>query len=232
MAMALMALAALWLTPVLNAERIAASSQMARLAAGTIAWTDVVPYKFRQWGLAGEPLMAMLTEKAKEPGQEALATLMRDDVEAVPRAETTPQDMRAALVQVLPLQPPGATAARDKLLAVLDPYDIGALLDACRLQMPNGKVGCAMVFADLYPADEGDEAVVAYFYGDNYGTFEVMWIEDGVVQRRPVVTAPGMPSFQDDAGAMIAAMQVTVPIIRPVPMNMMEVAGFGMVPMP
>jgi Domain of unknown function (DUF4153) len=232
MAVGVFGLSVLWLTPVLNAERIAAHSQLARFTAGTLVAADVVPYDYRDWGIAGAELLATLKTKSTEPGQEALAASLQADQGIAPRAEVTVEAIRTALMAELPLQPKGARAARDRILAVMDVYDAGALLDGCRLKMPDGQVGCAMAFADLLPAMPGDEAVVGTYYADNYGNFEVMFVKDGLLNRRSTNIIPGTASFQDDAAAMIAAMQGAMPAVKPAPVNMMTVAGFGLMPMP
>ena len=68
--LAMIALAALWLTPVLNAERISANSQFARFTtSGDPAVLDL--WAIRQWGKAGDAVMADLEQAA--PGNPALA---------------------------------------------------------------------------------------------------------------------------------------------------------------
>jgi Domain of unknown function (DUF4153) len=232
MAGALIVLAVLWLTPVLNAERIAAGSQLARFNAGTLTVAQVEPYDYDQWGVAGEALLATLTEKSKEPGQEALAQRLEGTETPAPRPEVSVGDMRAALMTEMPLQPPAATAQRDQILALLEDYEAGSWLDACRIVMPSAKPGCVMAFADLLPEVAGDEAIVGIYYAENYGSFELLSAQDGVLVRRGATWLQGSKSYQDDAAGMIAALQTAPPVTRAVPLNMIDSGGFSLVPMP
>jgi Domain of unknown function (DUF4153) len=232
MAGALILLAVLWLSPVLNAERMAANSQLMRLAAGSLTAANVQPYDYDDWGLAGDDLLAALKVKAAEPGQEALAQSLAGTAETVPRPEVSVQDIRAALAAEMPVQPPGAGQNRDQIIALLEEYDAGSWLDACRLKMPDGKPGCAMIFADVLPNEPGDEAVVGIYYGDNYGNFEVFFVKDGQLNRRSTTWMTGKRSYQDDTAALIAALQAAVPGVAPVPLNMIDAGGFSLMPMP
>ena len=66
----------------------------------------------------------------------------------------------AGLVALMPLQPPTATATRDFMLAGLDGYTVNDWAMACGRGLPDGKPGCLMVVADLWPREPGEEAIV------------------------------------------------------------------------
>jgi Domain of unknown function (DUF4153) len=232
MAAVVIGFSGLWLTPILNAERISAGSQVARFEAGILTAADIEPYDYNRWGKAGAALLLAMNEKAKEPGQKALADRLAGATAPLSYEGQSIEDLRRALVAVLPIQPANSATARDRVLAAFTSYDLQNLLDACRLKLPDGTAGCAMIFADMLPAEPGDEAVVASYYGENYGNFEAIYVKDGNIIRASAVVAPGTSSFQDNAAGMIRAMQMTVAKVRPVPMNMVDVGGFGLMAYP
>ncbi|TKA94672.1 DUF4153 domain-containing protein, partial [Cereibacter changlensis] len=69
MALALLALSALWLTPLLNAERISARDQLARFDDGRTALPELDLYALGRWGKPGAEALAQLQARAGEPGQ-------------------------------------------------------------------------------------------------------------------------------------------------------------------
>jgi peptidoglycan hydrolase-like protein with peptidoglycan-binding domain len=236
MAGALIVLSALWLTPLLNAERIAANSQIARLNAGALTAENLEPYDYEDWGLAGDDLLAALREKAKEPGQEALASRLASGAPEERRAERTAADIRRALIAEMPLQPTTATGARDAVLAVTDVGELGYWLDACRIVLPGGKPGCVMIIADLLPEEPGDEAVIGWYYSRDgtygYATYEAVYVRDGFLQRRGVAgPIPGDGVAANDA-AFMTALQAGPPVIKPAPLNMIDATGFRLMVQP
>ena len=73
MALVLLAVSALWLSPVLNAEAISARSLEARYLSGAVPAERLDVDALADWGRAGAAARARLEELAREPGQEALA---------------------------------------------------------------------------------------------------------------------------------------------------------------
>jgi hypothetical protein len=236
MAIALIVLSALWLTPVLNAERIAAGSQLARFEAGTLTAETVEPYDYADWGLAGDALLATLTAKSQEPGQEALAARLAGTLSPAPRVEQTEADIRTALVAEMPLQPATATVARDKIMALADISEIGRWLDACRVTLSNGKPGCVMVVANLLPEVPGDEALFGSYYAydatSGYASYEMVYEGQGLLQYRSVLSPVLSPDVSLDDVAILTALQGTPPVIKPVPMNMIDAGSFRMMVSP
>ena len=216
MAVALIGVAGASLTPALDAEAMSVRSQAARLEDGrlTLAQLDVELWK--RWGVAGAKAVAVLEERAKEPGQEALAQRLLN------QGPDQGQDMAALLAQLvalLPLQPQTATATRDGYLAALDAYQVQRLIAACDRVLPNGAPGCVMVVGDLLPASPGEEAILASREAGGYVVYESYAFGEFGVQQRSVLSSAG-PLPQDEAGvALIMAWQAAPPATSPVPIR-------------
>jgi hypothetical protein len=230
MAVAVMGLSVLWLTPVLNAERIAAGSQLALFNAGKLTAENVEPYDYDDWGLAGDDLLAALKAKSAEAGQEALAQRLAGTEPAPPRVEVTAADIRAALVKDMPLQPASAVVARASIMDGVDDGELGTWLDTCRMPLPNGKPGCVMVVADLLPDVPGDEMVIGLYYSydgsSGYANYEMIYRSDGVLQRRSVLPPILAPGISLDDVSIMTALQSAPPVIKPAPLNVIAGAGF------
>lgn len=224
-ALAVIALAVLWLTPLLNAERIAASSQMARFAAsGDPAALDL--WALGQWGTAGAKARAELERLAAQPGQQALADLLAghepDTAAALTKA-------RADLVAMMPLQPLLATPQRDAILATADLYDLQSWLASCQTEMPGGGLGCVMVVADFYPGQPGDEAIFALYSAAGYVSYTGLWWDGTSLMRRQIL--PGFGNLPDGAEgqAAIRQLQSAPPVLVPAPLNMLMIGETGLI---
>lgn len=229
MALALVAAAALWLTPLLNPEAISARSLVARVTDGRTAPGAVDLYALSQWGRPGVAARARLAALADQPGFEplglALANPNPQSAPQLPAEDLAPQ--RAALIAVLPLQPPGATATRDMLLQAAQIYDLQEWTRLCTARLPTGGPACVMVVADLLLAQPGEEAVMAVMdveYG--YARFEGLILRDGYLQRNSLWAADGtgMPGT-DEAAALIAAWQAAPPTLSAAPLNQIDLPG-------
>jgi hypothetical protein len=221
--------AALWLSPVLNAERMSANSQAARFASGAMAVTEVTPWEYESWGKPGAALLATLRAKAAEPGQEALAAQLE-----LGRYDTGGSDGENTLAVAdtlraeMPLQPATATATRDAIFATAAIYDLQTWRDACRKTMPNGAPGCVMVVADLLPDVPGDEAFLYLYTDPSYGWTQAFVPADGAYQWRTVSFGDPNASNLSDPAKIIAALQAGPPVLGPVTINEVRVEGMGL----
>ena len=169
MALAVIALAALWLTPLLNAEAVSARSQVSRYASGKVP-AEALDLWFigRDLGRAGDAALDRL--RAAGDGDDELAERMarletaanRWDFESADRETTATETANGLLAEIL------ATVAVVPSDRSLDPALLaGAALPqlrtwqaACRRNTPGGNPGCVVMFADLLPDSAGDEAVL------------------------------------------------------------------------
>ena len=218
MALALMVLAVLTLTPVINAERISSASQMARLADGRLAVEALEPWLLEGWGRPGARALEDLRAQAAQPGQEALASRLEGIASGSTGTDTREKvldDLRTGL----PVQPEAATTMRDIYLGSLELYELTSLRDACRTMMPGGGNGCVMVVADLLPDVPGDEAVMAERSPSGYVTYLGLSNPGGGVVRHSVSAFGGQVAQYDDGIDQIRRWQEAPPAVTPAPIN-------------
>jgi hypothetical protein len=222
-------LAGLWLTPVLNAERISAANQLARFDAGKTAIADLDVAAIRRWGNPGQAVLDVLEERAKEPGQEALAARLAgtDDPTGAARAEAI-----KALIALMPVQPAGATGTRDTLIAGADDYQLRDWAQICSAS-PGGEPGCLMAVADLLPSRPGEEAVLLLVRNESYVELLGLYLDDaGRLASRMVQRADGRMLTPDDAKAVLEAWALAPPPLTQAPINQLGTGDGGLLFLP
>ncbi|WP_444668307.1 DUF4153 domain-containing protein [Cereibacter changlensis] len=222
MALALLALSALWLTPLLNAERISARDQLARFEDGRTALPELDLYALGRWGKPGAEALAQLQARASEPGQEALAERLAGTPSAG-QPQLTPAETEAALAALMPVRPAGDTALRDSLLAGLSDDERGCWLERCRNRLADGRPGCVMLTGDFWPETAGAEAIVLLRDGAEHISTEGLAMVDGLLQRRAVSTLTGL--YPQLSGTVIADLLDAAPAPAPVPLNGLRLGG-------
>ena len=229
MALAGLAAAMVWLTPILNAERISANNLVARYQSGATPVAALDIFQLDSLGYAGASARAALDALAKEPGQEALAAVLANGPATFP-AETDVDAAKvlADLVALLPLQPATATADRDRLLAGLESYDLASWLAACRTPMLDGKPGCVMVIADFSQLYPGREAMVVLRDAGDAMRYEALVQVGKAVERRSVSALQGYLPYDASGAKVIADMQAAAPVLLPVPLSQITVGGQGL----
>lgn len=168
MALAMIGLGVLWMTPAVSPEAIATRSQMARYAAGGLRADQLPLYEMaHDWGRAGAAGVAALRDTAALPGQEALAERLalldraasRWDME-VPGAAAGAAPARAeALRAVIRVLPEGA-ALPEGLLAAIAVEAEDDWAGRCAEPTPAGNPGCVLVLGDFAPMLAGQEALL------------------------------------------------------------------------
>lgn len=220
MALAVMGVCALTLSPLLNAERIASADQVARLEDGRLPPEAVDVLALRSWGRAGAETLAALEARARTPGQEVLAARLADPFAQV----VVPlEPLRAALRAVLPVQPETAGAMRDVLLAGFDAQGLKMVQDACETELPGGGPGCVLVVADLLTREPGEEGVLALWSEGGFLSLE------GLAQGRgrfevPLHRSGGFP-VGAEAEALLRDWQAAPPAVEPAPINRLSGSG-------
>jgi hypothetical protein len=218
-------LAVLWLTPLLNAEAIAARSQLARFDAGRTALADLDPAAFARWGRPGAEALATLEDRARAPGQEALAARLSG---AGPTVEDVPASDLSALIAV---QPPGATATRDLLLAAAAPHQRTAWAAQCRAGSGGGggPVSCLMIVADLLPDRPGEEGLLVLGPAEGYRDLQGLFLDDaGQLATRSVYRADGGFAGTDEIAGLLAGASGAVPPVTPLRVNQLGTGPDGL----
>ncbi len=171
MALVVIALAALWLSPVLNAERISAANQVARFRSGAAPVDTLDLWTLRNdWGRAGQAALARIEAAADgHPEEVALRDRLALSAQAPDRFafENVPRDpvslnARAELKQAMPVQPPEAAAEFDRYVLPWYAGSVDSFLDGCRDTTASGRPGCVLIVADLVPDNPGNEAILFY----------------------------------------------------------------------
>lgn len=233
MAPVLAVAAALWLSPLLDAEAISAKGMVARYEAGAVTAEDLDLYALQGWGVAGEAALARFETLSREPGQEALAVkLAAKDAAAMDVPAAPPDALLEELRAVMPLQPAGAVATRDLLLTGIPAMELESWIDACRTPLPGtDRPGCVFVVADLWPAAPGEEAVALLREPSGFVRYEGLGLGPEGVMRRSVASMDGMLPDQAEGGAVIAALQDSPPAVKAAPLNLLGVDG-GLILLP
>jgi hypothetical protein len=230
MALAVIAVAALWLTPILNAEAISAKAQLARFEAGETAVGDLDIYTLQRWGKPGAAVLATLAERAKEPGQEALAARLLGDSD--PTGEGRAAKL-AALVAILPVQPATATGTRDILLAAAEDYQLDDWQSVCAQTLETGGPACVLQVADLLPSLPGEEAVLMLERSGDYVDIMGLYLDgSGMLIQRGVVRADGSYLTPAEGASLLRAAQAAPLPLTPALLNQLGTgdAGFLMLP--
>ncbi|MCC6517352.1 MAG: DUF4153 domain-containing protein [Tabrizicola sp.] len=228
-ALGIIALAALWLTPVLNAERISAQSQLARFEATSRAeLLDV--YALRSWGKPGAEVIAVLEETAKAPGQEALAAVLAGQTGG-PVIDR--EALVAALVAAMPVQPATATGTRDMLLRAVDDYQLQDWTQVCQAGAETGMPHCLMVVADLLPNHPGEEAMLFLQRSHDYTEISGLYLD---ANGDPVLRTASHPDgrYPDaaEAATLMRQYQEMPPPVTAVPLNQLGTGPAGLIFLP
>jgi len=161
-------IAALWLTPVLNPQRITAQGQVARFVRGEtpVEALDLWFIK-HELGHAGTAAIAQLSA-LDHPEAAALAARLelledadnRYGFEAVENAVDLPA-MRTDLLANLVTLPAGHVLPQT-VFDELEASQVSAVLEGCNRLTPAGHPGCVVIFADFVPEVDGDEGILIY----------------------------------------------------------------------
>lgn len=227
-ALLILGLAALWLTPILNAERISAASQLARFAVDGAEAVDALA--LRTWGKPGAAALAELEAKAKEPGQEALAAALSGETAGRPDNRAV---LAADLAAVLPLQPATATGTRDVILGAAEDYQLQDWLKVCEVQVEAGQPGCLMVVADLLPLRPGEEAMLFLQRSHDYIEISGLYLDDsGVLVWRTATHPDGRYLTSEAAIELLRQYQSAPPPLTGAELNQLGSGESGLLFLP
>ncbi|WP_414897471.1 hypothetical protein [Rhodovulum sp. YEN HP10] len=231
MALTAMVLAAGLLTPLLDPQRISASDQVARYAAGRVPAEQLDLWTLgHDWGRAGQAALARLAAMPDGSGAEGmdrqLATLKlaasRSDFEMARRGRTLVED-RNRLVRTLPVRPEGAVLP-EGFIAGLRPWEVRQFSEACALRTAGGNPSCVAVLADLSGDRPGDEILILAQRPGEGPLLRAYFAEaSGYSMRSPDYLGGANP--YRDAGAAIDALIAGRYELRPMRLNAVEVEG-------
>jgi hypothetical protein len=229
MALALVLLAAVTLTPLLNAERISTNSQMARFEDGRTPLEKLDVLAFEGWGIAGRAALDDLTAQSKEAGGAALAARIANPYDSTDFAAPDLAALRAEVVAVLPLQPPNAGAAQAILMQGMVDFSLVEIKDACARPSGDLAKSCAMIVADFLPTVRGDEGMIALI--GTGGDLQIYGLsQDATVGYWALTDTIGLPSFPNggEAIAAVRAWQSALPALTPAPIMQVPLGAGGL----
>ena len=223
LALAVIVVAALWLSPVLNPQRISTNSQIARFEEGKtdLSALDLWPMA-RNWGRAGTAGIERLAAMTDHPESDELAARLErlDDAtnryqfDMERRAEQN-QDRITELKDRLPIRPDGAVLP-DGAFGQASPSFFNDLEKACDMTTPAGNPGCLIVEADLLPGTDGREYFVFY-----------MTSAEAV---RTVALRARAGSYRVEFGPIDLANGGTLPTLSPQDIDTLSDGGFRVAP--
>jgi len=169
LALAVIALSGLWLTPVLNAERIAANDQFARFQSGK---TDIANLDLwlwtHEWGKAGESALSRLKLIKDHAEQAELDDKLQRLAEATSKgglrrdeAANTKENRIAGLKDLLPVLPMGSQAP-EGLIADIPNWVSFDVVEGCDRLLPDGRAGCALVIGSFDASGERKAGVLIW----------------------------------------------------------------------
>lgn len=242
MALVVLALSGLWLTPAIHAEAISTRSQLARFEAGKVAAADLALWEMKHdWGRAGAAGLSRLRDLAaseEEARASALATVLGRLDAAADRYEydrdratpaASPAELAGLLAQIRVFPAGQSVSAGD--LATLQPF----ALDWLRTNCPGGTdaaPGCVMILADLDPHRPGEEGLLLQRTATEAG------LSVNALSRVDGRLTVGRDLYEDVAGtrltdrreALLRAMQTGEISLEPSGIRMITLGGTSVIP--
>lgn len=187
MALAVIVVSALWMTPVLNPDRISANSQIARFEAGRTSLDQLPLWALQHdWGKAGHKALARFGGLRGHPDQAELQARIE-----VVRSETSKYrftraiearqsaDSAESLRRLLAVRPEAADLPAD-LLAGLPFYRMTLWLNGCNRTLPDGRPGCVLILGRFTQAgDARVQGMVLYLDGRGQTQADHLLLREG-----------------------------------------------------
>lgn len=189
MAMAVIVVSALWMTPFLNAYRIAANSQLTLFEQGDISVSQLALWEMEhEWGRVGQAGIRSVEVMKNRPDHVEIA----EKINAV-RTETSryranrvvektiiPKQSET-LVSLLPTRPESFSLGTDAFVDLqLD--RVNQWLDGCQRTLPDGRAGCVLILGEFTPgAVPESEAMLLYTGQNNQGQAHFVALNEGKI---------------------------------------------------
>lgn len=242
MALGVLGLSALWLTPLIHAEAISTRSQLARFEAGDVDPSELALWQMSDdWGRAGQDgldALRALAAAGDHPQAEALAERLDQLEEADSRyafesgegATPPSDDIIDAIMERLVLRPKGVEVTREEISG-LPVQVLENLWRGCERGEP-GLPGCVLVLADLKPASDGEEGLLIYRSrrGDTLEFTGLLRTDAGLSVHRNVyadIVGRSLRPLNEDLIRALAEDDIHV---VPSGIDMISIGGIGIVP--
>lgn len=240
MALLIIALAGLWLSPVLNAEKISANGHVKRFLSGQIAVKDLEIFKLGEdWGKPGLAALEALRKAENPPEAEALAERLTafDSRKSTHEARMTTRALARAenletLKTKLPLRPSGAIWA-DAAFQDLSIRRLSSILEGCVIEIDPDRPGCVAIAWRSEVTDSADTIGVFYLISETGPLRFVAMMPPEKGNRYFETTSTltiGDHLLRGDALATLRALQDGKFIIAPAKLNAIELNGMQLLP--
>lgn len=192
MALLSLGVAAVWLTPILHAERISAQGQLGRYISGEATPEQLPLWELAtNWGRAGQAVFAQLQGLADDRSDTDLATRLAAVGTADSRYafERDVQNQRAQaqlgdLVPLIAIRPEGAVALREEMFAQVPEYWLSRWRDGCARPTPQ-EPGCVLILGPFLPELAAQRQGILLFQADaRVAASHLVFGENGVIQDR------------------------------------------------
>lgn len=162
-------LSALWLTPILNAERISTNSQVGRLISKGEKLQALPLWEMKKdWGNAGldglERVSSWVAENGDEQTKSVLAKFNESDSRwswknQADKETPTKVEQRKELAELIPIVPKDRALSAEYIAAIRYPDRI---LKACESKLKDNYPSCVAIIAELDASHDGEEVVILY----------------------------------------------------------------------
>lgn len=192
MAMLLIAVCALWLTPLINLERLSTKAQITRFEKGLTEVNDLPLWEMaHEWGKAG--LSGIETLRQNKDHAEYDALVLRIDkaisIESKYRfnnTESAPETQKLAgdLLEHIALRPVGSPRP-EGFFDMLRPFQVTQISDGCARKLADGRAACVMIMAPFYPSTNQPQGLILYLTAEN--RVSTLFL-GGVTSRLPIAS--------------------------------------------
>lgn len=237
LALLALAIAVLWLTPVLNAERISTRSQLARILDGRVKPEHAALWEMaHSWGKAGTAAVARLREQAEYPERDTVLALLEKAEKGSSRYAyqrdsqgQTAEERGARLAALMPVMPTGTTLP-EGAFEDLPEWMVNEAIEACQRTYDDGKPGCVYLEVTFNPAlSERQGIILLRENGLRVSGYDYM-LSKGKLERHGRV--------QDlMRGKSVKMPPETIPLlldgqfrIAPAQLNVLEIGGMSLFP--
>lgn len=222
MALLVLALCALWLSPVFVPERIAAQSQLARFEAGRTAAGDLPLQELSGgWGKAG---LAVLAELEADPGLAQRIAAARA-LRAAPSRALDAAALRAALGGLLVVQ---GGVLTDGMLDGVGETELAGWYDACQRAVTGGP-GCVLVLGRFAPGEAVTRGLLFLNRGDRVDS-QALVLREGVLLNEGYVVDASPGSAFGLPVAVLEALHRGEGRVAPAGMQTLQIEGHAFFP--
>jgi len=229
MALVLIALSVLWLTPAIDPQRISANDQVARLLDGRTDASKIdLWFLGHDLGLAGAAAIDRL-ETVEHPQREVLRERIARLRQSSGRYDFAHQADRpdnsqliADITARIAVLPAGTDLPAD-LFDGRSGSDLARWAEGCARKTPEGRAGCLLVLADFVPSRPGDEALFFWMPTAQEVSLQTMWSGPGAPlyslpvflsgSRRADVTPQALDALLTGTGGLRPATVLSLSVV-------------------